>query len=371
MFKESSGTAAEPQERTSGKWTVCSPETVGGFTATGYFFGREIHQKRAVPVGLINSSVGGTPIESWTSMAAMKDKPEFKPLFDSWEQRTASYDPEKAKAQYEKQLAAFKAAQKDPKQKGKRRRGPRKPQDPKLHTHHPGNLFNGKIAPLIPYAIRGAIWYQGEANAKSDESSRLYATQLPLMIQDWRTRWKQGDFPFAWVQLPNFKKRNEDPGAPSAWAAMRESMMKSLAVKNTGMAITIDVGEAGNIHPKDKQAVGKRLSMWAMAKVYGQQGASSGPLPKGHKIDGDKVTVTFTHTDGGLVAKEGDLKGFALAGADKKWHWASAKIEGEAVVVSCPEVKQPVSVRYAWGDNPDCNLFNGAGLPASPFRTDE
>jgi sialate O-acetylesterase len=173
------------------------------------------------------------------------------------------------------------------------------------------------------------------------------------------------------VQLPNFKKRVDDPGAPSAWAVMRESMLKGLSVKNTGMAITIDVCEAGNIHPKDKQSVGKRLGMWALAKVYGQEGASSGPLPKGHKIEGGKAIVSFTHTDGGLAAKGGALKGFALCGADKKWHWATAKIEGDTVVVSCPEVKAPVAVRYAWGDNPDCNLCNGAGLPASPFRTDE
>lgn len=371
MFRENSGPKPAPQEQCSGTWTVCAPDTVGSFTATGFFFGRELHQKLSVPVGLINSSVGGTPIESWTSVDVMKDKAEFKPLFERWAQAQVNWDAEKANAQYEKQLAAFKEAQKKAKENGKTTpRAPRKPEEPRASTHNPGNLFNGKIAPLIPYAIHGAIWYQGEANAKDSATSQLYATQLPLLIQDWRTRWGQGDFPFAWVQLPNFKKRMDDPGADSAWAHMRESMLKSLAVKNTGMAIAIDVGEADNIHPKDKQAVGQRLALWALANVYGKEGPSSGPLPAGHRIEGGQVIVSFTHADGGLKAKEGELKGFALAGADKQWHWASARIEGETVIISNPEVKDPVAARYAWGDNPDCNLYNGTGLPATPFRTD-
>jgi sialate O-acetylesterase len=302
----------------------------------------------------------------------MQPKPEFKAMFERWEKMQAAWDPEKAKAQYEKQFAAWKEQMKTAKkEEGKQPpRAPRKPEEPRLATHRPGNLFNGKIAPLIPYAIRGAIWYQGEANAGSAEASRLYATQMPLLVGDWRARWGQGDFPFAWVQLPNFKKRATDPGAPSTWAMNRESMLKALATPNTGMAITIDVGEENDIHPKNKQDVGKRLAMWALAKVYDQKVASSGPLPAGHKIAGGEVTLSFTHTDGGLVAKGGELKGFAIAGADKKWYWATAKIAGETVVVSSPDVKEPVTVRYAWGDNPECNLYNGAGIPASPFRTD-
>ena len=169
------------------------------------------------------------------------------------------------------------------------------------------------IAPIIPYAIRGGIWYQGENNARS-EFAKLYATQLPLLIQDWRQRWHEGDFPFAWVQLPNFKQATNDPAAPSDWAVMRESMLKSLSVPNTGMAITIDVGDPTNIHPKNKQAVGHRLALWALAQVYGEKIPFSGPLPDGQKINGTEITLSFTHTDGGLMAKDGALKGFVIAG---------------------------------------------------------
>jgi sialate O-acetylesterase len=195
--------------------------------------------------------------------------------------------------------------------------------------------------------------------------------QLPLMIADWRGRWGQGDFPFAWVQLPNFKNPTEDPNAPSPWSLVRESMLKSLTVRNTGMAIAIDAGEAADIHPKNKQVVGKRLGFWALAKVYGREIASSGPLPVLHRVEGGSMVVRFSDTDGGLVAKGGDLKGFAIAGEDRKWVWAEARIDGESVVVSSPEVKVPVAVRYAWSENPACNLYNGAGIPASPFRTDD
>jgi sialate O-acetylesterase len=369
MFREDSGPNPSAQEKCSGRWSVCSPDTVGGFSATAYFFGREVHQKLAVPVGLINSSVGGTPIESWTSRDVMQGKPEFAPLFERWDKAQAAWNPAKAQAQYEKQMAEWKDAEAKAKAEGKQPpRQPQKPVEPRLATHNPGNLFNGKIAPLVPYAIRGAIWYQGESNAGTPA---LYATQLPLMIKDWRSRWGQGDFPFAWVQLPNFRKRTDDPGAPSSWAILREGMLRTLSVPNTGMAITIDVGEENDIHPKNKQDVGKRLALWALAKVYGQKVAASGPLLAGHKVSGSEVTLSFTHTDGGLVAKGGELKGFAIAGADKKWHWANAKIVGNTLVVSSADVKEPAAVRYAWAENPDCNLYNGAGLPASPFRTDD
>ncbi|MCX7827434.1 MAG: sialate O-acetylesterase, partial [Verrucomicrobiae bacterium] len=391
MFRESSGPAETPQEKCSGTWAVCSPETVGAFSATAYFFGRKLHQELNVPVGLINSSVGGTPIEAWTSRDVMADKPEFKPLFERWEKMQAAWDPQKAHAQYEKQLAVWKEAARKAKAAGKPvSRPPRKPEEPRLSTHRPANLFNGKIAPLVPLAIRGAIWYQGESNASTPEAARLYATQLPLMIKDWRARWGY-DFPFAWVQLPNFKKPSDNPGALSAWAVMRESMLKSLSVPNTGMAITIDIGEADDIHPKNKQDVGQRLAMWALGKGYQKKIATSGPLPVRHETCGGEMTITFQHTDGGLVVKIGEalttpradsptvwpeglggfgqVRGFAIAGADRKWHWAKAKIVGDTVVVAAPEVKQPVAVRYAWGDNPDCNLYKRAGLPASPFRT--
>jgi sialate O-acetylesterase len=341
---------------------VCSPETVGTFSAAGYFFGRDIHQKVGVPVGLINSSVGGTAIESWTSMDAQQGKPEFKPVFDRWSAAQAAWDPAKAEADYAKAKAAEKEG-------GKKAKAAKRSVEPRLNNNHPANLFNGKIAPLIPYAIRGGLWYQGENNAGSGVP-QIYGLQLATLIKDWRARWGY-DFPFAWVQLPNFRAPTAEPVQTTGWVLVREGMLKTLALPHTGMAIVHDVGEAGDIHPKDKQTVGQRLALWALAKVYGQKGASSGPLWASHQIIGSEVTLGFHHTNGGLVAKGGELKGFAIAGADKKWVKASAKIAGDKVIVSHPEVKAPVAVRYAWAENPDCNLYNGAGIPASQFRTDE
>jgi sialate O-acetylesterase len=226
-------------------------------------------------------------------------------------------------------------------------------------------LFNGKIAPLIPYALRGIVWYQGEGNTKSVEQARLYEHQLPLLITDWRKRWGQ-DMPFAWVQLPNWARNGE------AWCIVQEGMLKTLKLPKTGMAITVDIGNANDVHPQNKEEVGRRLSLWALGSVYGKQvPAISGPLPASHEIKGSEVIVNFQHTNGGLVAEAGELKGFAVAGVDQQWHPAQAQITGSQVIVSCAAVKRPVALRYAWQDNPDCNLFNGAGLPASPFRTDD
>jgi sialate O-acetylesterase len=371
MFTVARRTAVTPQTNCAGAWIVCSPETVGNFSAAAYFFGRELHQTQKTPVGLLNASWGGTAIEAWTSISAQEGKSELTPVFEVWRQKTSvPYDEGKAMAQYHRQMTVWTNVSEKSRAAGKPLpQQPKVPVAPRLQSNHPANLFNGMIAPLIPYAIRGAIWYQGENNSRG-EFARIYATQLPLLIQDWRQRWDQGPFPFAWVQLPNFKKPTADPGAVSDWSVMRESMLRSLTVPNTGMAITIDVGDEANIHPRDKQTVGRRLALWARAKVYGEPIPFSGPLPAGHQIKDGAIMVNFTHADRGLVARGGELKGFAIAGADQKWVWAQAKIEGSQVTVLSPEVKSPVAVRYAWADNPDCNLYSGAGLPASPFRTD-
>jgi sialate O-acetylesterase len=370
MFRETSGPATEPQVWGSGKWEVCTPDTVGGFSATAYFFGREIHRRLKVPVGLINSSVGGTPIEAWTSRDVQEKLTELKPLFEHWQTAVATYKPDEAKAAYQAKFAEWRAAAKKARDAGKSvPRPPFPPVDPQLSTSYPASLFNGKIAPLIPYAIRGAIWYQGENNALRG-APELYGLQLRTLIADWRGRWGQGDFPFAWVQLPLFHRAQTEPVEESGWVTVREQMLQTLKVPNTGMAITLDLGEANDIHPKDKQGVGKRLAMWALASVYQQTGiVPSGPLPDGYEIDGDSMIVSFRYASG-LRANGEELKGFAIAGDDQKWHAAKARIEGEQVVVWHPEVKRPQAVRYAWADNPDANLVNGAGLPASPFRTD-
>lgn len=371
MFTVARHPAAAPQTNCAGAWVVCSPETVGGFSATAYFFGRELHQRLAVPVGLIHASWGGTPIETWTSLPAQEAMPELAPVLKKWQATLHPYDEEKAQAQYANALELW--TNNADRLRAESKKVPPQPQkagDPRLDKNYPANLFNGMIAPIIPYAIRGAIWYQGENNT-ADNLAGLYSTQLTLLIQDWRQRWDEGDFPFAWVQLPNFHPRTDDPVQTNNWSVVRDGMLQSLSVKNTGMAITIDVGDAALIHPKNKQAVGRRLALWALAKVYGKDLPYSGPLPAGQKIKGDQIIVSFKHTDGGLVAKGGDLKGFAIAGADHHWVWANARIQGDRVILSSPEVKSPTAVRYGWAANPDCNLFNGAGLPASPFRTDD
>ncbi len=366
MFKEESSAAATAQADSRGKWAVCTPESVGGFSATLFFFGRELQRELKIPVGLINSSVGGTPIESWIAPEAQAQSPELKDFFATQTKAAASVDEAALKATYEKQLARWKTLAAKAKQEGKA--APRKPKDPvdtRKRKGNVGGLFNGKIAPLIPYGLRGAIWYQGEANSHPGKGP-FYQYQLPLLVSDWRARWGE-EFPFAWVQLPNFAR-----GSGGGWPLVREAMLKTLRLPKTGMAITIDIGEENNIHPVNKQEVGRRLSLWALGTVYGQKvPAISGPLPAGHDIRGNEVTVTFKQTAGGLVAKDGALKGFAVAGADKQWKPAQVKIAGDKVIVSCAEVAKPVAVRYAWAANPVCNLFNGAGLPASPFRTDD
>jgi sialate O-acetylesterase len=364
-------TAETPQERCDGSWQVCSPDTVGSFSATGYFFGRELHQELDVPVGLINSSWGGTPVQAWTCLKAQKVLPELKSVLADWEQRIATYDPEAAKARYDKQLAAWKEKAKAAEESGEK--PPRRPRalgDPRVNPHRPANLFNGMIAPLAPYALRGAIWYQGENNAGSG-FPQLYGLQLATMIKNWRKVWDQGEFPFEWVQLPNFRAPQKEPIETSGWVIVQEQMLKTLAVPNTGMAITIDVGEANDIHPKNKQDVGKRLARWALGTTYGKDIVYSGPVYKSMRKQDGKIVVEFDHCGDKLTAKDGKLKGFVIAGEDQQFVFADAQIKGKTVVVSSPDVKNPVAVRYAWASNPDCNLVNCAGLPASPFRTDE
>jgi sialate O-acetylesterase len=223
------------------------------------------------------------------------------------------------------------------------------------------------IAPLIPYGINGAIWYQGESNA-----SRAYQYRkiFPAMIKNWREDWGQGDFSFLFVQLANFMETKPEP-VESAWAELREAQSMTLDLPNTGMAVIIDIGEAKDIHPRNKQDVGKRLALWPLAKIYGKNVVYSGPLFKRMNIEGNKAVLSFDHVGGGLIAKGGGpLKGFAVAGADRKFVWADAKIDGDKVVVSSNAVSAPVAVRYAWADNPVCNFYNKEELPASPFRTD-
>jgi sialate O-acetylesterase len=234
------------------------------------------------------------------------------------------------------------------------------------NQNSPSVLYNAMIAPLVPFAIRGAIWYQGEANAGR---AYQYRTLFPTMIRNWRKAWGEGEFPFYFVQLANWQPLKPEPGE-SEWAELREAQMMTLREPQTGMAVIIDIGDTNDIHPRNKLDVGHRLAAWALANTYGEKVETSGPLYKSFAVEGDKIRVRFTHAVGLKTADGGPLKGFAIAGEDHKFVWAEARIEGNDVVVWNKDVTKPVAVRYAWADNPICNLYNKAGLPASPFRTD-
>jgi len=358
--------ADEPKSDCTGSWVECSPETVQGFSAVAYFFGRDLHKELNVPVGLIHTSWGGTPAEAWTRRGELEKEADFAPILKRSDDAVAKYP--QAKADYEKKFEAWKEAAKKAKEAGEKEPGkPRAPRSP-LNSHTPAALYNAMIAPLIPYGIQGAIWYQGESNAGR---AYQYRKLFPAMITNWRTDWGQGDFQFLFVQLANFMAVKDEPGE-SAWAELREAQLQTLSLPNTGMAVIIDIGEAKNIHPKNKQDVGGRLAAWALGTTYKKRSVYSGPLYKSMKVEGGKAVLSFDHVGGGLVARGGEaLKGFAVAGEDKKFVWADAKIEGNTVVVSSEAVARPAAVRYAWADNPICNLYNAKGLPASPFRTDD
>ena len=367
LFSVKHEVADTPQEDLTGEWIVSTPENIKDFSAVGYFFGRELHKDLNVPVGLIDSSWGGTPAESWTSETTLQSDLSLQPIVWQWKRVLADYPG--AKANYERDLAAWEKNSGEAKASGKPEPPrPSKPRGPG-HSWAPAGLFNAMLAPLTSFGIRGAIWYQGESNAqpfRAGEYRRLFSA----MIEDWRRAWDQGPFPFFFVQLANFQERKTKP-TDSAWAELRESQTAALGLPNTGMAVTIDIGEAGDIHPRNKQDVGHRLALAAKAVAFGKEVSFSGPLYKGMTLEGNQVRVHFAHAGAGMKAKDGGaLKGFAVAGKNRKFVWANARIEGKTIVVSSPGVSQPVAVRYGWADNPECNLYGGADLPASPFRTD-
>lgn len=406
-----------------GTWQVCNTEMLSkcgewsGFSAVGYYFGHEIHEFTHQPVGLISSNWGGTRIHSWISLDMLKTLPEkvsaaknAADFQDNYDQIVKTYqtetlpqwnvtldkwkqDNKAALDAYPAAFAAWKQAAKDAQGSGQpvpprpeQPKEPRAPRDPIHDNQASCALFNGMISPLIPFGIEGVIWYQGEANATEPN---VYKAELPALIRDWRKRWDQGDFAFLVVQLPNFMARKPQPDE-SVWGPMREAQASALALPRTGLAVTIDIGEAGNIHPADKVDVGHRLALVAQHVAYGQDLVYTGPTYKGSTVEGDHMRVTFDNVGGGLAigtapehfyavqkppavppAPASELQGFAVAGADHKFVWAKARIDGDAVVVSSDAVPSPVAVRYAWADNPACNLYNKEGLPAAPFRTDD
>jgi sialate O-acetylesterase len=523
VFNITKGEAAIPITGYQGKWIVSAPETSGGFTAVGYFFSKNLQQALKTPVGLVHSSWGGTPVETWTSKEALDSDPELKagaekaetdlktysrrlrtyvlgypawqetegrkdrpfsgvPSADGWQsatipgklgeagalwlRRTVQVSPEQAgkpvtialsewtrgveQVYWNGKLVGSTSFEQSVKTPGDRRHTvpatlvnageakiairifnaggeikipsainlgklqtpagtweqkteftlpalseaakaamPASPGVEPWSWQGPSHLYNAMIYPLIPYAIKGVIWYQGESNVGR---AYQYRTAFPLLIKDWRTRWGQGDFPFLFCQLANMTGKQTMPGEAN-WAELREAQSLTLSVPNTGQAVLIDVGDANNVHPQNKADVGARLAAIALSQTYGKSVPFSGPVYQGMKIDGEKIRLAFKQTDGGLIAKPlpatysvdsangataplvrnntGPLEGFAICGADRKWVWAEAKIEGTQVVVSSAQVPAPVAVRYGWANNPTCNLYNGAGFPASPFRTDD
>ncbi len=508
LFQVNHATSLNHQDDVdAGGWQACSPATVPGFSAVGYFFGRTLHEELGIPIGLIKTAWGGTIAEAWTAGEFLREMDDFAEVMDSLQ--TTATTEEELQAEYEAKVQAWQQAV-DAKIANAQEGGPAwehedvdetswdsmelpvlwesaglpgfdgiawfrtsfeldstfngnftlslgpiDDQDitfingvkigatgvyntPREYTvpdgllkpgknvvavqaldtgggggiwgdasqmwlknadestnidlsgewkykvgvslsdvpprpaspdspNRPTVLYNAMLEPLMPYAIRGAIWYQGESNATR---AYQYRELFPTMINSWRANWSQGDFPFYFVQLANFRQVRDLP-VESDWAELREAQSMTLSLPNTGQAVIIDIGDADDIHPKNKQDVGKRLALNALALDYGQDIVYSGPVYTSMSIDDNRIKLIFDHVGGGLVAKDGDLSGFAIAGEDKKFVWAEAVIDGNTVVVSSPEVDNPVAVRYAWADNPVCNLYNTEGLPASPFRTDE
>ncbi len=359
-----------PLSDCAGNWEEADPKTSGHFTAVGYFFGAKLQKDLNVPVGLIHTSWGGTIIEAWTSMPNMQNDPDFAPIIERNRANIASFP--KAKADFEQNKEKLMAAWREAAAKAKAEskpapRQPQGPQDPAHNPNRPAVLYNGMIAPVVPHGIAGAIWYQGESNAGN---SMLYRKEMPLMIKNWRTDFGQ-EIPFFIVSLANFMARADRP-TDTDWARLREAQaMATTALPKVGIALAIDVGDAKDIHPKDKQTVGERLALNALAIAYGKSIEYSGPVYDTMKKEGDKIRLTFKHTGTGLAAKGEKIVGFAIAGEDKNFVWADATIDGNTVLVSSKDVPSPVAVRYAWADNPECNLYNKEGLPTVPFRTDD
>ncbi len=328
----------EPKDDFKGKWDVCTPETVKNFSAIGYLFGRQLHQTLGVPIGLIDDAWGGSAAEAWVRRDVLEKDGKYQDLLDSWKGRESD--------------------------KG---------------NHQPANIYNGVLKPTIGYGIKGVIWYQGESNASR---AYQYRDLFPLMIQSWRDEWGIGDFPFYYVQLADFMAEKPEPG-DSAWAELREAQTMTMSrLPNTGQAVIIDIGEAFDIHPMNKVDVAKRLARWALNRDYGIASVPcQSPTYKSMEVNNGHAIIKFDHAAGGLKGFDSkrdnkgmsqNLKGFTIAGADKKFVNAQAKVTGpDTVEVWSDEVKEPVAVRYAWADNPVVNLYSRAGLPATPFRTDD
>ena len=374
------------------RWKPCDPESAAETSAVSYYFGKKLHQELGVPVGIIQRAYAGTPIEGWMPWEIQQDDPRAqehkKQLDENAERRIRNQGDtiEKALADFEKELAEYNAAI----DAGETMKNAARPLIPPIITRpanlghqYPAHMFNAMIYPIRPYGIRGMIWYQGERNSKDVPQAFCYRKQLAMLINFYRTTWHEHsegnvlkDFPFQFTQLPSWNRPQKEPveGLEASWAVNRESMrLVSQDAPNTGMAVSIDTGDAVELHPKNKKPIGLRHAHIALEQTYGQDILGSGPRYQEQTVKGHQVVLEFDCTGSGLMAaRRGKLDAFAVAGKDRRWHWAEAKIEGNTVVVSSSEVANPVAVRYAWAMNPSRRnlLYNQGGLPASPFRTD-
>lgn len=375
IFRSARAHSHEPQLDCDAEWTRCTPETASTCSAVSFYFAEKLHRELGIPVGIVLQPYAGTPIEGWIPKEIQLDDPRTRLIIAASDAESADYSLEQAQKQLQRSMERWK--------NGERRT------EPKLRTpdnwghQYPGNIFNGMIHPVRPWAIRGAIWYQGERNAKDVAQAANYVNQLPRLIHYYRNSWNEmsgggtaADFPFYFVQLPSWLAEQTEPVEPNAaWAVSRESMrLVAETVPNTGVAVSIDTGDSVLLHPKDKKPIGQRLAYLALKNPYGRDIVAHGPSYQGHQVEGDKIILRFDSTGSGLMpGKDGPLDTIAIAGADKKFFWANAQIEGETVVVSSPNVPKPTAVRYAWAMNPSNRnlLYNREGLPASPFRTDD
>jgi sialate O-acetylesterase len=362
LFTVAKTMSATPADDVNGRWELCNAKTAAGFSAVAYYFGVDLQRARNVPVGLIHTSWGGSPAEVWVREEVLAADPDFKrSILDPYPEKKRRF--QESVAAWEKEVAELKAQGRQP------TRG--RP----WGDWAPSQLYNAMIYPLIPYAIAGAIWYQGESNAsRAHEYGRLF----PTLIQNWRSDWGQGDFPFLAVQLAPWdknKKRSVEEiiatPTESDWAELREAQLLATRVlPRVGMAVITDVGDKDDIHPIKKRPVGVRLALAARAIAYGERITYSGPQFRSLRLSKGKAILSFNHVGGGLQVRGKSLTGFQVCGTNREWYWADARIDGRRVVVSHPKVPEPVAVRYGWLDNPVVNLFNVDGLPASPFRTD-
>lgn len=354
LFHAEHATSDYPMTDIAAKtWTACTPQSVADFSAVAYFFGREILEKEKVPIGLIETDWGGTPAEAWTSLTALGANAGLMPVFAERAEMMRDESDVLLRKQYDKKIQAADLAAGRP---------PRKfPWYPSEKSWRPAALFNAMVAPFTPLPIRGVIWYQGEANGHGTLAP-LYYTLFPTLIQDWRSHWAQGNFPFLFVQIANFNTDDD-------WPTVRDAQRRALALRNTGMAVTIDIGNPDDVHPTDKQDVGHRLALWARVLTYGEHIEDSGPLFRQAVPEDGKMRIWFDHDASGLTVHGDQLTGFEVAGADGKFFPASARIDGNSIVAGSDSVPDPQYVRYGWANNPRCNLFNAGGLPASPFTS--